>query len=105
MGVIIKETREDGIFEAFRREGEPPFAQLRAPRAVRARVLGDETARDNLIPSTYRRWVIVYRNPDAQDPFGHNFNLSKPSFAEAEREFEQIVKICNSHQLGLDSCG
>jgi hypothetical protein len=89
--VIVKPTDVDGVENIHRAEGEPPIAQLTAPKAM---------------PPGCRDWGIRYRDgrrPD--DPFGDgSYNATPTNRAQALAEIARTIRVCNEYQLGLSDC-
>ena len=79
---MLIEAQRDGVFAVRRRAGEPPFAELHAPRATGV-----------------RHWGVKYRGPGAPHPFGTGFNVMPATREAAMQELEDTVRVCSDYQL------
>jgi hypothetical protein len=85
--MIIKKTKEKGVFTVHRTEDEKPFAELLSPSFRKL-----------------NRWGIVYRGLNQEFPFNRSsVNVSHPTRDSAEYEFKKMIRICSPWQLGLET--
>jgi len=83
--MLIVATDIDGVELVHRADGEPPIAQLSAPRAT-----------------GFHRWGLRYRDgghPEA--PFTGPFNVAPRTREAAIADVAYCIRVCSDYQLGL----